>query len=234
MGSYKLNVEVGYDGRYTMVRPSELPGCISKSRDHDAALDNAAGEIERHIQWFRAHAEDIEATSGAIQVEKAEEFICLNDGSYEVNAFFATDGEPVYPAEIRTFLRWMDYSRQDLIDLVRGVPYEALDSAPGHGKRSLREVLDHVAKAEFWYLTRLDAAGSPTFRRGEDFPLEPFLRLRTTREFAVERLTNLTAQERSRLTFHQGEQWSARKVFRRFLEHENEHRKEIASRYENP
>lgn len=230
MALYRLNVEIGYDGRYTIARPAALPGCFSKALSKEEAVQAAPAAIEKFYSWLRSWGEEPEVPKDGITMEIAEEFTCSSDGSYEIGAYFATDGEPVYPAEIREFLRWMDFSRQDLLGLVYELPLEALDERPAEDRRTLREILEHVAGAEVWYLTRLDAPGTPSGRSVTSFPLEAFTRLRSTREYAVERLSLLTQIERSRPTFHRGEQWSARKIFRRFLEHENEHRMEIVAR----
>ena len=47
------------------------------------------------------------------------------------------------------------------------------------------------------------------------------------RRDALERMSRLTEQERTQITQHQGEHWTARKVFRRFLEHERQHTEHI-------
>ncbi|MBI3287213.1 MAG: hypothetical protein HYZ68_04110, partial [Chloroflexi bacterium] len=47
------------------------------------------------------------------------------------------------------------------------------------------------------------------------------------REMAIDRLGSLDSQERTRVTLHAEEEWTARKIFRRILEHEWEHRQQI-------
>ena len=40
-------------------------------------------------------------------------------------------------------------------------------------------------------------------------------------------MSRLSDKDMSQITEHQGEYWTARKVFRRFLEHEREHQQHI-------
>ncbi|MDP2952136.1 MAG: hypothetical protein Q8O76_02315, partial [Chloroflexota bacterium] len=77
---------------------------------------------------------------------------------------------------------------------------------------SLWERVIELADDEWWFALRLT-----------DWPRDPFERLETIRQMAVGRLGNLAPEELGRVTIHAGEEWTARKVFRRFLEHEREH-----------
>lgn len=128
-------------------------------------------------------------------------------------ARFASDREPPSDEEIEQALRWLTYSRRDLLELFEGLPPEALDRQATAGEWTLRTILQHVAGAEAWYLSRLD----------EESPGNPSATLEAVRNWAVVRLRQITGLERRRVNVHRGEEWTARKVLRRFLEHEQEH-----------
>jgi hypothetical protein len=69
-----------------------------------------------------------------------------------------------------------------------------------------------MAESDLWYTDRL-----------KQWPEAPLFRLAATRGVALERLRALSDDERSRVTYHEGDEWTPRKVIRRMLEHEREH-----------
>ena len=69
-----------------------------------------------------------------------------------------------------------------------------------------------MAEADLWYTDRL-----------KQWPATPLFRLAATRGVALERLRALGETERARVTKHEGQDWTPRKVMRRMLEHEREH-----------
>jgi hypothetical protein len=73
------------------------------------------------------------------------------------------------------------------------------------------------------------AEASYTARLEEESERSPFPQMAAIRSWAYHRLSRLTEAELSRLTTHRGEKWSARKVLRRFLEHDQEHSAHIRS-----
>jgi hypothetical protein len=54
-----------------------------------------------------------------------------------------------------------------------------------------------------------------------------FERLEVVRTWAVEHLQSLPSEQRKRITVHEGEVWTLKKVRRRFLYHEAYHRRQI-------
>jgi uncharacterized damage-inducible protein DinB len=63
----------------------------------------------------------------------------------------------------------------------------------------------------------------------EESQQSPFPQVAAVRSWAYHRLSRLTEAELLRLTTHGDEKWSARKVLRRFLEHDREHTASIRS-----
>ena len=125
------------------------------------------------------------------------------------------------PEEIPCFLELMACARADLLALVCSLSDENLSWKPAPAPWSIQEALRHVAGAERWYLTRiLDPDSIPHFKPCKSV----WQRLEMVRAVVLERLAGLSEAERSAVVADEsGELWSARKVFRRYLEHEREH-----------
>jgi len=134
----------------------------------------------------------------------------------------------IAPEEMARYFRLMAHSRADLLALVRDLPDGVLDWHQ-EGTFSIRHLLCHVGDAEEWYVSRIAPQENlpPEWEHDEDLPLFEFLEME--RRTALERLQQLTRTERTKVfypprwTDHPEEPWTARKVLRRFLEHEREH-----------
>jgi len=129
--------------------------------------------------------------------------------------------------------RLMAYARADLLALVQTLPDEVLDWQPAPQSLSIRRLLRHVGNAEEWYVSRLVPPETlpPEWEHDGELPTFEFLEME--RRTAVTWLRQLSDEERSGVfypthwTQHPEEPWTARKVLRRFLEHEREHTAQI-------
>jgi len=224
-------LEVRDDGR-AMGHVLALPGCFAKGPSREEVIAALPGAIGEYWRWLRRHGEEVPSSKGEIAIEVAE--VVSSDAGFvsgDKVALFGPDHEPPTDAEVELYLRRMGHSRQDLLSLVRQVPERLLDVAPGEGRRTIRQTLQHIARAEWWYLSRIyrepDVSGVP-----DDVLAE----LGWIREEAVARLRAFPAAERSRVFIRDefvspwgaGERWTFRKVLRRFIEHEREHTAGIA------
>jgi len=216
---YKVCLEIGYDGRWVFAHVPELPGCFTKEGFREVALERLPGVIGNYLSWMIEHGEEISLSKG-VGVEVVEVFNCYTINGYEVNAFFEADHPPLSQKEIEIAIRRMEWSRQDLLSKTSKLPREFLDRKLDI-RWTIRENLEHIATAEWWYLTRLNLL--LPHHRDPSIHQETFQKMRILRELAIEKLTHLNGEERSRITVHSDEKWSARKVLRRFLEHEKEH-----------
>jgi uncharacterized damage-inducible protein DinB/predicted RNase H-like HicB family nuclease len=216
---YDLYLQVQRTGR-THAHVPALPGCNWLADTPDLAWSRAVESISQHLVWLAKYAhpappEDEPVIPRLAQQRKST----ARDG--HLVGFFESERQPVLPAEIPGFLELMSSARAELLSSVRDLPAEVSNRRPAPGSWSVQETLRHVAGAERWYLTRiLDPATIPVFKPSRSV----WQRLETVRALAVDRLSGLTAAERSAVVAaRSGELWSARKVFRRFLEHEREH-----------
>jgi uncharacterized damage-inducible protein DinB len=152
--------------------------------------------------------------------------------SGDAAALFKPEKQTVTDEMIETAIRRMGYAREDLLELVRGLPDEVMDWKREERMRSIREILTHVARCDWWYVTRLTDEDPPASEQ----PGDVFLHLKQYRESAVKRLLGLPEKLRAGVyhpkknTKHPEEPWSARKVIRRYVEHEREHIDNIKQR----
>jgi len=179
-----------------------LPGASARGKTVEEAKQNIRTAIEEYLALLRDVGEP---------VPKAGETIHLEFEEVDTTTFL-TDYDALRPNEMETLFRWMAVSRQELMDLVKNLPEEALDWKADDDTLSIRDILCHIADADLWYTDRL-----------KQWPEAPIYRLAATRGVALERLRALSEEERARVTVHQGEEWTPRKVVRRMLEHEREH-----------
>ncbi len=227
MPRYHLNLEVGDDGS-CMAHVVELPGCIAIGPTREQTLDRARSTVASYIDFLKLHGEQID--EGAVEIEVAQEARVASNfpgTPGEQGARFASDREPPSDEEIERVLRWLEWSREELLGLFEGLSREVIEWRPPDSNWTIRQILQHVADAEAAYLTHLEPK-----RTGYHFGL-----LRAVREWAKQRLRAITEEERNAVRLHRGEEWTARKVLRRCLEHEQEHLdqlRELLKRYRQP
>lgn len=229
LARYAVYVEVGRDGR-CMAHVPALPGCFVIAESREEALGRIPSAIVDAHAWLRRHGEPAPPAGEPVEVEAAGESVPGGPfGTGDTDALFGPDREPVTPAEMERQFRLMAHSRADLLELVRDLPEEILDWRPDPQSFSMRGLLRHVGNAEEWYVSRLVAPETlpAEWEHDEELPLFEFLEME--RRTALTRLRELSVEERGGLfyptqwTDYPEEPWTARKVLRRFLEHEREH-----------
>jgi uncharacterized damage-inducible protein DinB len=149
---------------------------------------------------------------------------CDTEGFYACDALSYSDDDLVQTALL------LDLSRADLLTTVAGLSDIALDRRLAEDMRTVREIIDHVAIAEWWYTTRVVPEGA-TVKRWQDYGDDAFARLVGIRRmFLREHLGRLAEQPPGERTtqYQRGrERWSARKTLRRAFWHEMFHYKQL-------
>ncbi len=210
-----------------MAHVAELLGCYSMAKTSKEALEKIPSSIRQYLDWLRVHGEPVPDSKEPIEIDVVKEVsthVDVSDGDSEI--LLDHDQAPLADEELKTFLRLMNYAREDTIATLRHVSHETLDWKPDPTtKRSIREIVVHLAYVEFWYLGKL----------WDESSTEGLLELLAEiRKVVVERLNKLTPIERERKTTYYypapkpPEEWTARKIFRRYLWHERLHSKTIA------
>jgi predicted RNase H-like HicB family nuclease len=213
---YVIYLEVQPDGA-TMAHVPSLPGCASTGATQEVAIARAPDAIAAHLGWLRAHGEPTVPEQEPIEIEIGGTIQDPDTHLGDEAGLLPPDQAPLSEGEVAQLMRLMAYSRRDLLELVTGMSREVLNWQPQEGPDvegwCIDDILEHIARAERVYASRLS---------GNIFEL-----MEEARRSALERMSHLTEQERTQITQHQGEHWTARKVFRRFLEHERQHTEHI-------
>jgi len=223
----KLYLEVGsvdHEGGSCLAWVLDLPGCVAYAASVEEAIARAPEAAQGYLNWLRNHGESVPDIE--IDPDPAEILQVSFLNGYEINSIFGPDFGAPSDEELERCLRWMGYSREDLLKLVRSLSRETLDAEVRSGGPTIRKVLEHVARAEEWYVSRLEP--DPSQVSAPDVGSEDvFKRLEAVRAWAIERLQTLPSERRKRIIVHEGEAWTFKKVLRRFLYHEAYHRRQI-------
>ena len=198
----------------------DLPGCFASNENRETAIQAISAAIDNYLDWCKKHGLRITGLSAPMIVSEVIRAWEFEDG-HIVNAFFASDRPPLIGAEIKEFELLLDATYEDLLNSVEDIEPENLNKILPGEQRSIYEVLQHVAKSEWWYLDRLGLA----FPR-DGIPEDAKIFLREVHAHIRAMLPEL--QKRGGVMTVAGETWSARKVLRRSLWHRRDHTAHIA------
>lgn len=216
----RIGLENGIEGR-SLAWALDFPGCFAYGEDGPAALMLIPRALIQYESWMWNHTQNPWVTLGDFDLRMVETFqvYTINPAyevaleGYEVNAWFRDDWRPLTALEIQHGLEMLSWSRADLLACVSPLSAEILDRTYPGECWSVRGILEHIANAERWYLSRLGLAGSP--------PEETYARLAAVRSRLIDVFPGLAGQVQALGV--DGEFWSPRKVLRRALWHELDH-----------
>lgn len=223
-----IGLELNNEGR-ALAWALDFPGCFAYGQDGPEATIALAQELVIYENWVARHAgpDWLQLGDFDLRIVDTWEVYTINDqydledGGYAVNAWFRQDWKPISQEEAARGLDLLGWSRADLLTTVADLSDEQLDR-PYPGQRwSIRGILRHVANAEWWYLDRLGLVEGGR----EALPKEAHQRLTWVRERLEAALPTLVGAEL--VLGKEGEFWSPRKLLRRTLWHEIDHRQHI-------
>ena len=228
MTAYALYLESGPQRKKTLAHVLDLLGCVVQADTTDEAVAAAPDAIKAYLSYLRRHGEKVDPNE-KIEARVAEH---NTEGLFSGSALWPQDLKPLAPAALARYVRWLGWSRADLLALVKPIDDKTLRARPPKG-RSLRDILLHVLGADKSYVYGLvgplKAMGEPT-NAADRGDLDLRIALQEARAAAIVRLKALTATERASVRKAGQSTYSAHRVIRRMLEHEWEHRREIAAR----
>jgi predicted RNase H-like HicB family nuclease/uncharacterized damage-inducible protein DinB len=226
--TYDLYLESGPQHKKTLAHVLDLLGCVIQENTTDEAVAAAPEAIRAYLRYLQRHGENVDPNANIGTRRAAEN----TEGLFSGQALWPKDLQPVTPADLARYVRWLEWSRDDLLGLVKGFDDKRLRAKPATG-RSLRDILLHVLGADKSYVYALvgplKEMGEPS-NAAERGDLDLRVALSEARAAAIERLKALTPVERSSVRTSGKSTYSAHRVIRRMLEHEWEHRREIAAR----
>ena len=207
----------------------DYPGCWVLGQTRESALNKVKPAIEVWFNWVQKHGENPENASEGIDIEVAEMLsVDYNPAEARVpEPLFWSEVLPINEKDIERTIRLMDYSRQDLLDLVRNRPEESFEWKPPGKPRTIHNCLEHIAHVDAWYITRLN------IDLPDDFPAAVFDLLGHTRSIVIDVLKNFPPRKMSGVFQPRKYKspvcnlWTARKVLRRLVDHERLHTKYI-------
>ena len=228
MPTYALYLESGPQHKTTMAHVLSLPGAISFAPTTDEAVARAPDAIRAYLRYLKRHGEGVDPNE-EIRTRVAEH---VTEGGFIGTTFFEPDLAPVRPGEAKRWATWLEWSRADLLRLVSKLDAGQLAAKPTKG-RAIGDILAHVLDADRSYvysvLGAVKSIGDPT-NAALKGALDLRVALRNERRAAVARLRATTSAERRVVKGTGGGTRTMRRAFRRMLEHEWEHRREIAAR----
>ena len=232
MITYALYLESGPKQRKTMAHVLDLLGCIARGPTTEAALEAAPAAIQAYLAFLRGLGEpvDPQAPFATQVVEHVMEGYRLGEGNPASG--FEPDFQPLEPAGQALYLRRLEGLKEELLSLTGSLSDEQLLADPPAGNRTLYDILVHVAEAQTGYMSYtvgkvegLNQALKPVYEGLA--PATAWTALAEVWRISLSRLGALTANERVVHIQHGQETWSARRGFRRMLEHAWEHCQEI-------
>ena len=198
------------------------PGCWVFGRDQESALRRVESAVSDWYVWSKGRTLDRASSIELIPLEVLR--VTYNPAKAgKPEPLFWSEAPPTSTEDIDRILRLMKRSREDLLKMCSGFDTNILRWRPRTEPRSIGNCLKHIAIVEWWYITRLD------IELPKDFPGDVFELLQHTRGMAEGSLGRLTKEERTRIFQPKNDPsptcnlWTARKVLRRFVDHERLH-----------
>jgi len=208
-----IGLEQGADG-FLWAHPLGLMGCAAVGVTAEAAVAAFWAEL---LEWLRFVA----SAGGKVPPPGAELELAVDEwietdakvGEGESTAFFAAEVAALSDKEIVRAMWLLGCLRGSLMKAVHAIPRRETEAAletPAEGGWTVRQVLEELARAQWWTLSRLGAtpmAGAPD---------STLARLDTAMALVVRHMDHLDHLEPMRLELD-GEEWTPRKVLRRLL-----------------
>src|SRR5687768_556478 len=149
---YRIYVEEGPGG--AMAHVAELPGCFAVGSDASRAVAGIPKAIVAFLAWLRKHREPLVPEALVSRPSMADLYVAevisegapLQAGSRA--AIFDFDKTAWNDEKFERTLRWLSYSRTDLLSTIEGMDEPALKSRHLVPDRTLWDTLWHVANAE--------------------------------------------------------------------------------------
>ena len=202
----------------------DLPGCYSSARTSAKAISQVPFNISEYFSLISGYDSELIIPREPIKIEIIESFKSFQgpeDPDYIVNAFFEDDKRPIGYWDVMIGQRLLDWSRSELIKAIQNVDEDKLNlPIPNEVRGSIAGIIDHIAGAENWYFSMLGLS-----LKRDALPDKSQEKLVQVRQNTKTQLWKLIGDDQ--ITENRGEMWSARKILRRTLWHEQDHTQHI-------
>jgi hypothetical protein len=207
----------------------EYPGCWVYGKNEPDALRRVRTNVIEWFDWMKSHGESAPEISHDLEIEVAEMLRVDYDPSeaHTPEPLFWSEVAPITKEDIDRTIRLMKYSRSDLLTTIADIKEDILDWQPPVKLRPIRDCLMHIARAELWYITRLNIEWP------EELPESPSELLDYSRDIVLKCLQNFPKRKMKGVFQPRKHKspvcnlWTARKVLRRIVDHERLHTRDI-------
>jgi hypothetical protein len=209
-GTISVGLEEGPDGT-VRVHALDLLGCVAEGPGAEPAVEAFTGALVEWLEILQSAGERVPPPETELEIAVDEWIRTDADvAAGESDVCFAADLRRLTDREIDDGIRRLGDLRGRLLPHLRRVPESELD-ARGSGEWTARRILDELARAHWWTLSRLGS--SPL----AEVPARTLGRLDTSLALVVDRFTTLPPEQRGTVLDLEGETWTPRKVLRRLL-----------------
>ncbi len=204
-----------HNGDDTLLYAVDHIGAYTRGESLEVAASKMRGEILSYLKWTGADAAD--EVEVVIIGEKCSE-LAIRDA--DSDAIFESEKEPLTAEEYERLKALALKSAEDLLYLYRSIPDKSATAAPkrktfyGNVPRSAEDMYLHTKSVNAYYFAEIDVDAD---NNGSIYEcrLRGFEALEKKKDF----LKNPTFEG------SYGEEWSVRKVLRRFIWHDRIHAK---------
>jgi predicted RNase H-like HicB family nuclease len=225
----KVSVCVTVGPEATDAFAPDYPGCWVYGKTKTDALQQVKNNVNEWFDWMKRHGDNFLDSHDNVEIEVAEMLRVDYDPSEAgtPEPLFWSEVAPITKDDIVRTLRLMAYSRDDLLAVIKSLNDKQLDWQPPVKLLPIRDCLTHIARAELWYLTRLNEPWP------EEIPESLTGLLEYSRGIVAEYLKNFPKRKMKGI-FQPRKYpspvcnlWTARKVLRRIIDHERLHTRDI-------
>ncbi len=199
----------------------ELPGAFVRGQAEQEALTKVQTEADSYLRWIGSQPRP------SLQTRVVQKHLCklmVEDADCEI--LLDADRLPMTHQEVRELAELVKYSGLTFAELYDSAALKDwVDETRirktfyGQNKKTIREIFDHVKRTQYYYLSR---TGVP-FTENE---AEPFMRIRDSN---IETLASLYRENGNSKVYNvDNEEWTLKKILRRYIWHDRIHGKAIA------
>lgn len=219
-------LELNIEGR-NLAWALGFPGCFSYGEDDQEALLRLPQSFVAYQKWVNFKAGENswlkDITDFDVRLVETFRVYAINENydvvvkGYDVNAWFQNDWVVLTEEEVHRGLLLMEWSRQDLLQLLEDIPPDLLDKNFAGERWNILGIVKHIGNAEWWYMNRLGLSAL----NHQELPQDVYSRIKLVREELKKVMPDLIGKDLVR--GKEGEFWSPRKLLRRVLWHEKDH-----------
>lgn len=209
-----IGLEEGADGR-VLALPLFAAGCAGAGETPEAAVTAFQRDLVEWLRFLASAREPVPPPGAELEIAVDEWIRTDSDvGAGESTVLFAAELRPLSEDEIQRGVRLLGDLRGRLLTRIRRwrpAELEEVLERETEGGVTVRRVLEELARAQWWTLSRLGAtpmAGAPD---------RTVARLDTALALVVQHLGHLEPERRGARIELDGEEWTPRKVLRRLL-----------------